>query len=281
MFILFLKILRKRIWEDGIFDLAAQLAYYFLMSLFPFLLLAVTMLGFLPFRSDNILGMIKPYAPAGTYQLIASNLTSILDQQNSGIFSVSLIVTIYLASVAFRSIIRILDNAYRVHVERTFWSEFIIGFFLMFSLLVALIVSLTLPIFGKILGEFVFSLFGVEKWFLEFWVWVRWLLSTLVLFSVFWNLYKWAPHIRVSFRQALPGAVFATLGWQISSYGFSFYVSINQNYSHIYGNLGAIIVLVGWFYLSAVVLVLGGLINATWYQVKLGRAVTETGEKVY
>ncbi|MGA9175180.1 MAG: YihY/virulence factor BrkB family protein [Thermoactinomyces sp.] len=277
MFILFLRILRKRIWEDGIFDLAAQLAYYFLMSLFPFLLLAVTMLGFLPFRSENILSMIKPYAPASTYELVASNLTSILDQQNSGIFSVSLIVTIYLASVAFRSIIRILDNAYRVHVERPFWSQFIIGFFLMFGLLIALIVSFTLPIFGKILGEFIFSLFGIKKWFWEFWVWVRWLLSTFVLFSVFWNLYKWAPQIRVSFTQALPGAVFATLGWQISSYGFSFYVSINQNYSHIYGNLGAIIILVGWFYLSAIVLVLGGLINATWYQVKAGNLPPERG----
>jgi membrane protein len=268
LLISFFRVLRKRIWEDRIFDLAAQLAYYFLMSLFPFLLLAVTMLGFLPFRSENILSMIKPYAPANTYELVASNLSLILDQENSGVFSISLVVTVYLASAAFHSIIRIMDTAYRVHEERPLWHRVIIGFFLMFGLLLALIISLILSVFGKILGEFVFQLLGLTRLFYEVWTWMRWLISSFVLLLVFWCLYKFAPHTKVTFRQALPGAIFAVLGWQMSSFGFSYYVSINANYSHIYGNLGAIIILVGWFYLSAIILILGGLINATLCQVK-------------
>jgi len=251
---------KKRIVEDGIFDLAAQLAYYFLMSLFPFLLLTVTLLGYLPFSSNDALNIVKPYAPPDTYELIRNNLTLILDGNKGGVLSFSLVTTLYLASVAFRSIIHIMDNAYRVKEDRPFWKEVLLGFFLMIGILLALIVSLFLSVFGKIVGEWVFHIFGVVG-FSRIWYGIRWSLSSLVIFLALLSLYKFAPNTSIAFRQALPGALFATLGWQIFSLAFSYYVSF-MNYSLIYGNLGAMIVLVGWFYLSALVLILGGQMNA-------------------
>jgi membrane protein len=268
----FLREFKKRALEDRIFDLAAQLAYYFLMSLFPFLLLAVTLLGFLHVSSQKVLAVISPYAPPHTYDLIASNLADVLDKRRGGVLSISLVGTLYLATVAFRSVIRSLDSAYRVREDRSLWKEFVLGFFLMTGLLVALLVSLVLSVFGQHVGEFVFSLIGHDSWL---WGPTRWLLSTLVLLFVFISLYKFAPNTRVLFRQALPGAVFATLGWQLISLGFSFYVRLND-YSLIYGNLGGIIVLVVWFYLTALILIAGGLINAVLCQMK---ATQQAGNK--
>ncbi|MBA4493613.1 YihY/virulence factor BrkB family protein [Paenactinomyces guangxiensis] len=262
-----IKELKTRITDDGVFDLAAQLAYYFLLSLFPFLMLAVTLLGFLPVSSQNILEMIRPYAPPTTYELIKTNLSVIMGEQRNSVLSISAVVTVYLASVGFQSIIRILDDAYLVKEDRPFWKEVVLGFFLMFGLLFGLVISLVLPVFGKIIGIHFFQVFGLTHWFYQIWNWARWLLSTLVLFSVFLSLYKFAPNTKVTFKQALPGALFATVGWQLSSLCFSYYVSIN-NYSLIYGNLGAIIILVGWFYLTALILILGGLINATLCKYK-------------
>jgi membrane protein len=211
--------------------------------------------------------MIRPYAPPSTYELFKANLTTILDQRSGEMLSLSLIGTVYLASLGFQSIIRILDDAYQVKEDRPFWKEAILGFFLMFGLLLALVISLILPVFGKILGEFFFQLVGMTERFYDVWNWIRWFLSSTVLFLVFLSLYQFAPNTKVTIKQALPGAIFATLGWQVSSLGFSYYVSFN-NYSQLYGNLGAIIILVGWFYWSALILILGGLINASLCKVK-------------
>ena len=120
MFWVFIRELKQRILKERLYDLAAQLAYYFLMSLFPFLLFTVTVLAYLPVSSDNILRLIQPFAPEDTYVLVENNLRVILDQQRGGIFSVSLIVTLYLASIAFQSVIRILNNAYQVEQTRPF-----------------------------------------------------------------------------------------------------------------------------------------------------------------
>ncbi|SEN71824.1 YihY/virulence factor BrkB family protein [Lihuaxuella thermophila] len=257
----FIKELKRRAVEGRLFDLSAQLAYYLLMSLFPFLLLTVTLLGFLPVSSQSVLDMIRPYAPPATYELLKDNLAVILDEQRSGVLSFSVVVTVYLSFVVFLSLIRIMDEAYQVKEDRPFWKEAVLGLFLMFGLLVALVISLMLPVFGQVIAENVFQLFGATSGFYEVWNWIRWLFSSFILFLVFLSLYKFAPNTKVKLRQALPGAVFATLGWQFGSLGFSYYVSLD-NYTLIYGNLGAIIILVGWFYLSSLILILGGLINA-------------------
>ncbi|MBD1373827.1 YihY/virulence factor BrkB family protein [Hazenella sp. IB182357] len=272
MILYFLRELKDRFVGDHLFDSAAQLAYYFLMSLFPFLFVAFTFLGYLPVSSFEILEMVKPYAPANTYELISSNLTVVLDEQRGDILSVGIFVTIYLASAAFQSMIRILNKVYQVKQNRPFWKSMVIGIVLMFGLLLALVISLILPVFGKIIGDFVASFFGLTNWFHAIWSWIRWLLSSLVILAVFILLYKYAPNTKVRMIQAIPGALFTTLGWQLSSLGFSYYVSFND-YTLIYGNLGGLIILVVWFYLSALILIIGGVLNATLchFDIIIGR----------
>ncbi|RAL27057.1 YihY/virulence factor BrkB family protein [Thermoflavimicrobium daqui] len=261
----FLREFIDRFIQDRVLDLAAQLAYYFLLSLFPFLFLVFNTMGYLPFSSEQILDLIHPYAPPSTYELIKSNLVQILDVKNGRALSLSVLASLYLASLAFQSIIRALNRAYRVKQTRSVWADIVLGLFLMFGLFVALIFSLLLPIIGQIIGEFSVYLFGLDPTYF-IWNTIHWLISSLVIWLVFLCLYIFAPNTKVRFYQALPGAIFATLGWQISSFGFSYYVSIN-NYTLLYGNLGGIMILVGWFYVSAFVLIIGGQINAILCQL--------------
>lgn len=264
-------ILKDRYLEDRVGDLAAQLAYYLLLSLFPFLLLAVTLMGYLPYSSRDVLEMIHPYAPPSTYDLIRSNLGIILDEKNGKILSFSLIATLYLASQVFHSIIRILNNAYHVKYERPFWKQIIVGFILMFGILFGLVITLFVSVFGDLIGKTFFTWFGATKVFLEVWSLLRWLIVSTMLFFIFLILYVLAPHTKVGFRNAFPGALAATLGWQIISYGFSLYVSSFANYTVVYGNLGALMILLGWFYLSAMILILGGMLNAAIDDVRCNR----------
>lgn len=251
----------NRYLQDRIYDQAAQLAYYFLLSLFPFLFLVFTILGYLPFSSEMVLELIRPYAPESTYKLIQENLHVILDRQNGKALSLSILGTIYLATIMFQSVIRILNRAYSVKEHRPFWKEFLIGSVLMTGLLLSIVISLFLSLYGHEIGRQVFSLFGISPYFFTIWTWIRWFFSTVFLWLMFLVLYIFTPNIYVSFTQALPGSIFATLGWQLSSYLFSSFVSIG-NYTVVYGNLSAIIILLGWFYLSAMILILGGVLNA-------------------
>ncbi|WP_164491594.1 YihY/virulence factor BrkB family protein [Staphylospora marina] len=265
----FFRELKVRLWEYRVLDLSAQLAYYFLLSFFPFLLLAVTMLAYLPVSSLEVLSAIEPYTPPEAYEFLRDSLTEVLDERRGGVLSFSLVVTVWLALNAFHSVIRILDGAYGVKTDRPFWKEAMLGFFLMVGLLVGLAVTLALSVFGKMVGEHVFRWFGVSAWFYgAAWPWIRWVLSSFTLLMVFLVLYTLAPNTRVTVRQALPGSLFATFGWQVSSWGFSYYVTKITDYSFVYGNLGTIIILVIWFYLTALVLILGGLINASLCKVR-------------
>ncbi|MXQ55550.1 YihY/virulence factor BrkB family protein [Shimazuella alba] len=262
-----LKTIIYRLRQNNVFDIAAQLSYYILLSFFPFLLLAVTLIGYLPYSSENVLSVIKPVIPSDTYHLIENNLVSILDEQNSGILSLSIISTVYLASLAFQSIIRSLDVAYQVKNNRSFWKGALLGFLTMFGLLAGLLVTLALSVFGQVWASYFLGKIAVATWFLHLWIYVRWFISSGLVFIVLLCLYKFAPYTKVTFVEALPGAIFATLGWQLSSYAFSFYAS-SRDYSLVYGSLGGIIILTGWFYVSALVLVIGGQINAAYAEEK-------------
>jgi membrane protein len=98
--------------------------------------------------------------------------------------------------------------------------------------------------------------------FLVIWNLIRWLLTPLILFGIFTILYWVAPNLKMKCKSAIPGAIFATIGWIITSLGFSFYVSNFGNYTSTYGSIGGIIILMIWLYLSAFIILLGGEINA-------------------
>ncbi|WP_175552371.1 YihY/virulence factor BrkB family protein [Seinonella peptonophila] len=257
----FINEMKRRIMKDGVFDIAAQMAYYFLLSFFPFLLLTFTLFAYLPVKTTDILNMIRPFAPSDTYGMIKTNLVHILDHPQGGLLSISLLTTFYIASLAFRSVIRSINDAYEIQQNRPVWKEFLLGFVTMFGLLLALLVSLLLPVFGSWIETHILKMFGLGEIFQVSWFWIRWLLTSLLLFVLFLFVYLWGPNIPLRIKQAVPGAIFATFGWQISSLGFAYYVSF-QPYTTIYGNLGTMMILLGWFYLSALVLILGAQINA-------------------
>lgn len=97
---------------------------------------------------------------------------------------------------------------------------------------------------------------------MKIWGVLRWVLSPVILFVVFLGIYYLAPSLKIKCTTAVPGAIFASLGWIIVSLGFSFYVSNFGNYTSTYGSIGGIIVLMLWFYISAIIIMVGGEINS-------------------
>lgn len=258
----FIKELYQRIMESDLFGKAAQLAYFFLLSLFPFMLFLMTLVGYLPIDEQTIIEFIETYAPGEINELINQNITELVNDQNGQLLSIGIIGTLWSASNAINAITNGLNDAHEVDEDRSFIVSRLIAIVLTIAMFFVIIMAFLLPIFGKAIGEYIFSFVGLSAGFLDVWDTLRWVVSSVVFFIVLLALYMLAPNKRIYFRNALWGALFATISWQLVSLAFSFYVNSVGNYSASYGSLGTVISLMIWFYLTGVIIMIGGIINA-------------------
>lgn len=260
------KHLYTRIIDADVFGLAAQLAYFFLLSLFPFLLFLVTLIGYLPFDEDYLMSFLEAYAPAEIMAFIEGNITQLVNVQNGGLLSIGIIGTLWSASNGVNAITRAFNRAYEVEEDRSFIVARLIAIALTIAMIAVICIALLLPIFGELIGVYLFSFVGLSEDFVQVWNMLRWIISSVVFFIVFMALYKLAPNMPIKLKHAFWGAIFATLSWQLVSLAFSYYVSSIGNYSATYGSLGTIIILMIWFYISGIIIITGGVINAVFRQ---------------
>ncbi|MGJ9460164.1 YihY/virulence factor BrkB family protein [Oceanobacillus sp. CF4.6] len=252
----------QRVEEVDVFGLAAQLAYFFLLSLFPFLLFLFSFIGYLPIDVHVILDTIDSFAPSQVMDLINTNVEQMMNEQNGGLLSIGIIGTLWAASNGVNAITRAFNRSYRIERNRSFFIDRLIAIIMTIAMVIVIIVALLLPVFGRMIGIYIFSIFGLSAGFLDVWETLRWVVSSAIFFIVLFFLYKLAPHKKIYFKNIVWGTLFATVSWQMVSWGFSFYVNHIGNYSATYGSLGTVIVLMIWFYLFGIIVITGGVINA-------------------
>ncbi|MGG5252237.1 YihY/virulence factor BrkB family protein [Neobacillus sp. SM06] len=256
------KKLWHRIQEDDLPGMSAQLAYYFLFSLFPFLIFLFTLLPYLSISQHYMLSLLNGFAPTEAMNLIEKNLNDIMDHRRGGLLSFGIIGTIWSASNGVNAIVLAFNKAYNVKETRSFIVSRGMAVLLTFGMVFVLIAAVLLPVFGRQIGVFLFSQFGFTNEFLVVWNMLRWIVSAVILFLIFTVLYWIAPNVKLRCKSAFPGAAFSTVGWIVSSWALSFYVGNFAHYSNTYGSIGAIIVLMTWMYMTAFIIILGGEINA-------------------
>ncbi len=247
--------------KDKVFDMAAQLSYYLLLAIFPFLILIFTLMRFLPLSTGTVLDIISPYAPEGSMQLIEDNLYHVLEVTRGDLLSISMVATLWLSAMGASALARTLNSAHRVEESRPFLRAFGVAILLTVGMILGVIISLILLVFGRGIGLSISSMLGVDPSFLQDWNTFRWTFSSIILVALVAGLYYFVPNKKLRFLDILPGTLFAVVGWQLASLGFSYYVSI-ADYSIIYGNLGTIVILLIWLYLSSLIILVGGEINA-------------------
>ncbi|PID02012.1 MULTISPECIES: YihY/virulence factor BrkB family protein [unclassified Sporosarcina] len=258
----FFKQLIIRMKELDISAAGSQLAFFFLLSLFPLLIFLFTLLPYLQLDQSQIFLFIREYAPEGTASLIEGTLSEVLDNKSGGLLSIGILATIWSASKGMGAVTKGLNEAYEVEEDRNFFVSKGLSIVFTIMLVMTVIVALVLPIFGQPIGHLIFTFLGLEETFLTVWNLVRFLIPPLLIFAVFSLLYWLVPSVKLHFKGILPGAIFATIGWIVTSLGFSFYISNFGSYTNTYGSIAGIIVLIMWLYLSAIILLLGGTINS-------------------
>lgn len=265
--VIFLYRLIKNIREDEVTAIGAQLTYYLILSLFPFLIFLLSIVGHISIVTPAFLDDILVFLPTETQILINSIVKEIARNTSDSILSASLFLSLWSGSVGISAIIRAINKAYDIRERRNYIMQKIVSIIFAIALVVLIVIVLLTLVFGEMIGNTIFSYIGATDIFYQIWEFIRKVIPLISMIIIFALLYKYSilPKNRkkLKFIHTLPGAVFTTVGWVIASKIFSYYVNNFANYSKTYGSLGGVIVLLVWLYITSIMIVLGGEINGT------------------
>lgn len=261
-YIIYLKDLIKRFKSDDVLALSSQLSYSLLFSIFPLIIFLMILIGLSSIRSEDVLIGLKRLVPMSTFELIHGMIVEVVDTKRGHLIPLSLIFIIWSASTGFSAVIKALNKAYDEEEHRSFLKVQIIALIFMFSLIFILIGTILLLVFGEVLGKAISIGLGLSILFTFVWTILRYVIIGLAMILIFAFLYHDTPCRRLKWVQVIPGSIFATFGWIITSTIFSFYVNNFGSYSVIYGSLGAVIALLTWLFLSSIIIIMGGELNA-------------------
>ena len=249
---------------------AAEMSFYLLLSIFPFLIFTISIIVYIPtFHLNKSILIIKNVIPESAFNIILSIINSAIENKSLGFLIFSFIFTLWTSSRGIRSLIRWMNKSYKVQETRSFFKVCIISFIFTVSILVLIFSSIILLIYGELIGYFIFNLIGLNSIFIYIWNILRYIVGVSTLIIILINLYKYTPNKNIKIKDVIPGAIIATLVWLIISFFYSYYTNNYSNYEVIYGSIGGIIVLMTWLYLSSWSILIGLEVNVRLYFRKL------------
>jgi membrane protein len=265
------RVLRRMLWEtamDNTTGLAAQMAYLLLFAMAPGSLFLWHLLGLFgtdPTKLHRMFDLLKSFVPPDpkVQDILDSAMANVVVTGSSGLLAnAGIILGIYFGTVFIATISRALSHTYGMREDPHWWSKYIISFFMLFWFGIVIVFCFNAIVFGEKLAgiaEVNFQLaFPLQAWIgalsLPF--------TALVLIIFALALFILTPENYLTVRQALPGAIFFSVGWIIATKLFQFYVARYDRYNPTYLALASIIVLLTWMYLTCLLLLLGGKLNA-------------------
>jgi Predicted membrane protein len=252
-----------RFRDDEVLALASQLAYSLIFSFFPFLIFLMTLVGYSPISSGEVLSGLNRILPYETLELIKNTIIEVVETKNGHLLSLSLVITLWTSSGGFNAVIRGLNKAYDESEHRSIFKVQLMAILCTVGVALVIIITILLLVFGQMLGRFLAIRLGLSYQFQITWDVVRYIIILLSTIFIFAALYLYTPCRRLTWLEVIPGAIFSTIGLIVVSIGFAFYVNNFGNYSRLYGSIGAVIVLLTWLFLLAIIIIMGGELNAT------------------
>jgi membrane protein len=253
----------KEIADDNCLGLAAQLAFYFLMALFPALLFLVALIGYLPVENvlSQLLAGLGTVAPQELVRLLRGQLEQISEGSQASLLTLGIIGAIWSSSAAMVAIIDALNRAYDVAEWRPWWKRRLLAVLLTVALALFIIVALTLVLVGPSMAFRLAAWFDLGSAIALLWTVIRW---PVILFCVVFGVdlvYHFAPNRRGRWAWITPGSLLATALWIVSSLAFRVSVTNFGDYTATYGAIGGAIVTMLWFYVSSVAILIGAELN--------------------
>ena len=257
----------RRITKHDIPGLSAEMSFYLLTALFPFVILLFFISTLISSGMQETLFSIISYLPRDMEILIKEMLMTF--SGSLPIIIIASVLGIWYISNVINTITKAVNRFYGAKESRGFFKLRFLSIMYALSVIIIVFISFALVIFGE------WTQMLLEKVpFLDFidteqtWSYLRYFSFLAVIFVcitlMFWHL----PDKKLRFRDVIGGSALTTIAWCIASYGFAFYVNSFSKYHVIYGSLASIIILVTWTYLSSFVILLGASLNAFFYRIR-------------
>lgn len=258
-----LKRTAKEFSTDDVLGLAAQMAYYFLFALAPAVVCVIAIASYLPFSSiQDLISSLDGLAPAAVVDILRDQLANIAEGEHTGALTFGFLVALWSSSAAMVSIIDALNKAYDIEEARPWWKVRLNAILLTIGVATFIVLAFTMVVIGPTIIDYVASTVGLGPAFATAWNLARWPLALVLVALGVGLVYYFAPDAEQDWEWITPGAVLATVLWLVASLAFKFYVSNFADYNESYGSLGGVIILMLWFYMSALAILLGAEMNA-------------------
>ena len=256
----------KEVLDDDIMGLAAQTAYYFFFSLFPLFLFAAPLLGILGDKQqliDRAMSQLAGTLPGDALDLVRGVVQDVVLAEGApGLMSVGALLAAWAGSNIFNGLIDALNRAYDITETRKWWRKRLLALASVVTAGLVLLTATTIMLGGEAIAEWLGAQLNLDVGAVTAWKILQYPIALALLIGTAWMVYYFLPNLRQDKRQVLVGAVLATVLWVIVTLLFRAYVVNFGSYSKTYGTVGGVIALLTWMYLSMLVLLIGGELNA-------------------
>jgi membrane protein len=263
--------LGKRVWaevqDDNVFGRAAELSFYFLLALFPFLIFLTSVIGIVLGSGTGTRHALFDYLariiPPSAFQLIDNTMYEVSSSSGGGKLSFGILAALWTASNGLSSITESLNTAYDLKETRPWWKQRLTAIGLTIALSLLIISALVLVVAGGKIAEWLAATYGFGPMFPLTWKIIQWPFVLASMIFAFALIYYLAPDFREQvWRWLTPGSAIGVALWLLVSLAFRVYLQFFDSYSATYGSLGAVIVLMLWLYLTGAAVLIGGEINS-------------------
>lgn len=253
----------KETIDDDCLSIAAQLAYYFALALFPALLFVVALASYLPYNVvSEVVAALEPIAPPDVLSIIRKQLESIVAGEAPNLLTIGILGALWSSSGAMTSIVSALNQAYDIPESRPWWKVRLLAIGLTVGLAVFVLVSFFIIVAGPNFGHYLTAWVGLDAAFDTSWRLLRWPLVFAFATTGIAIVFYFAPDADQDWVWITPGSIVTTLLWVLFSLGFRLYVTQVGDYAATYGALAGAAILLLWMYFSGLALLIGGELNS-------------------
>ncbi len=254
--------------RHNVIDLAAQLAYWSLLAVFPFVIFLLTIVGYLPLGDvdHQLMDWLSPFMPDAALSLVWETVHEVLGKRRSGLLTISFIGGLWTASGGASALTQAINRAYGVEETRPYFRRK--GLAIITTLVASgfLLVAVAGAALGPNLIRALLDLVGVGGTYAHLvvlWSWVRWPASIAAFIALLAAAYNVLPNVRHGYGLVSLGSIVAVVLWLLASWGFRLFIGLVGTYARFYGALGAVVMLLTWIYLSGIAVIVGAEVNAT------------------
>lgn len=262
------KYIAEKMKNDHVGEYAAECAYFTILSFIPFIIFFLTLIQFTNVDKESIFYWIRQIVPSTMEDMILGIIDEVY-AKSVGTISIAAVVALWSASKGFYYLSKGLRKIYNTEKTKLTVIVRLEGLFYTLIFVIAIITFLVIIVFGKRIHKLMLDKFTSISLITGLILKVRWFILIILMFFIFLMIYKFIPKHKMKLKTQILGAIFSSLAWYVTSWGFSIYIDVFQGFSNTYGSLTSIILVMMWVYVCMYIILLGGEINVIFHNKDL------------